>query len=193
MDDVERAARGEALARMANRFATVNRRRSPVEAPRELTDAYVALIVACGFGRLGDAARVASAIAAARAVLSPLHDPVHDFLLDAFVARATDDRAALATFTARHVTLDRVTRYKVDRLLEASILLDPSRTVNPIFDSRRGIARSRSLRRRPCASCPTGFMALVAASASPPRCSGKLRRSGSPTSTCSSPRSSPRS
>ena len=128
MDDAERAARGEALARMAIRFATIKRRRSPVEPPRELTDAYVTLVVACGFARLGDTARVTSAIAAARAVLSPLHDPIHDFLLDAYVARATDDRAALEALTARHAALDRVSRYKIERMLEWSILLDPTRT-----------------------------------------------------------------
>ena len=134
MDEAERAARCEALERMARRFTSVPRTRDPAEAPVELTNAYVALVVACGFARLGASDRVAWFVASGRAVLELVRDAAHGYLLDAFVARATGDRAALAELDARYRTLDRVAIYRVDRLREASVLLQPARNIDALGD-----------------------------------------------------------
>ena len=133
MNEGERAARREALERMATFLATTKRHRSPIEAPLRLTKAYIELVIAGGFARLGDVDRVARGLANARGVLAPTRDTVHGFALDAFAARAFDDRDALAALDERYRQLDRVSRYKVEYLFESSMLLAPARDgIDPI-------------------------------------------------------------
>jgi hypothetical protein len=126
VDDVERAARLAGLARLAERFA-MPRRRSPIEAPEELTLAYLDLIVACGFAHLADRARADALLERARGVLDPhaAHDDIHRYLLDAFVARARGTAGP-------PLGLGRVARYKVDRVRESSRLLEPAGGIEPI-------------------------------------------------------------
>ncbi|MGE0547084.1 MAG: hypothetical protein AB7O24_02970 [Kofleriaceae bacterium] len=122
-----------ALEQLTDRIAKTRRKRSPLEAPVELTNAYVALIFGYGFARLGREPRARSLVAAAMKVLSPLRsDAVHGYLVAAFVARIDQAVASLPAETplpdalgAQLATLERLARYKVDRLRDASRILEP--------------------------------------------------------------------
>lgn len=124
---------GVALGQLASDVTTVKRKRSPVEATVGLTNAYATLQLAHGFARIGQHARARTMINEARSALASVaSDPVHNYLIAAFTARieqaiAGDSPEAPLpdALRAQLESLDRVSRYKVDRLREASRILEP--------------------------------------------------------------------
>ena len=142
---------GSALERLAERIASVRRKRSPAEAPVGLTGAYTTLQLAHGFARIGQHERARGLVAEARAALaSVLGDPVHAYLAAAFEARVEQAIAGLPPETplpeplgAQLAGLDRVARYKVDRLREASRILEPNERLDAIgaFSKKQADAR----------------------------------------------------
>lgn len=125
------------------RLARAPRTRSPVEAKPELTRAYVAFVVAYGLGRLGAADR-AHVFAAQGLAALDLADPVHGFLARAFQVRiqqaaegAPADAALPTALAAELDGLERFLRYKVDRLRQASAILEPTERLDPIAAFQR--------------------------------------------------------
>lgn len=124
--------------------------RSPVEAPEELTNAYRDWIFAYGYARAGEPVRARTLAAAAKAALAEvIDDPVHAVLSAAFEARMTD---AIAGQRARRLplaveaqlaALDRIARYKVDRLRETSLALNPNEAIDAIGAFSKRIADAR--------------------------------------------------
>ncbi|HEU4734969.1 MAG TPA: hypothetical protein VFT22_44055, partial [Kofleriaceae bacterium] len=148
-------ASGEHLTRaledLVQRIARTRRRRSPTEAPTQYTGAYINLQLAHGFARIGKHARARELIAEAQGALAPVaSDPVHGYLFAAFSARIEQAIAGAAPETplpgalgARLAALDRVSRYKVDRLREASRILEPLERPDAIgaFSQRQNDSR----------------------------------------------------
>ncbi len=124
---------GKALDALADKVVTTRRKRSPVEAPIVNTNAYVGFQLAHGFARIGRHERARSLMAESRkALASTLDDAVHAYLVDAFTARVEQAIAGLPPETpiadaisSRLAALDRVVRYKIDRLREVSRILEP--------------------------------------------------------------------
>ena len=124
---------GTALEELAVKLDKTKRKRTPLEAPAHLTNAYVHLLLAYGFARIGSADRARTLVAEAKKALAPGEpDPVHAYLLAAYSARVDQAIAGIASETplspelgAQLANLDRVHRYKVDRLREASRILEP--------------------------------------------------------------------
>ncbi|HSK04890.1 MAG TPA: acyl carrier protein, partial [Kofleriaceae bacterium] len=124
---------GTALERLLDRIRTTRRRRSPVEAPVPLTGAYATLQLAHGFARIGQHERARALVGEARVALAAvITDPVHAYLAAAFEARIEQAIAGQPpeaplpdALGAQLAALDRVARYKVDRLREASRILEP--------------------------------------------------------------------
>ncbi|MDQ3339319.1 MAG: hypothetical protein M4D80_29495 [Myxococcota bacterium] len=144
-------ARIEALDRLYTYFATTPRKRSPVEANEQLTHAYREWIFAYGYARAGKPARTAELVMTAKSRLEHVpDDPVHAALASAYAARVT---AALAGKPATEslpagvesqlALLDRVERYKVDRLRESSRVLGPPEVVDAIGAFSRRIKDAR--------------------------------------------------
>src|SRR5262245_27890484 len=132
------------LQELARFVATTERTRSLTEAPVAHTNAYAGYMLACGLGSVGahDAAR--AMVAEARAGFETLlrsdrrhrragpDDRIRGFLQSAFEARVEQAIAGVPYGTAlpealQHAyrDLDRLERYKVDRLRESSRLLEP--------------------------------------------------------------------
>lgn len=124
---------GRALDDLAQRIATTQRRRSVNEAPLALTGAYVELQLAYGYARIGRHERARDLVARAdRALAHVASDPVHAYLIAAFEVRIGQAITGAAPETplpqelgARLAALDRLSRFKVDRLREASRILEP--------------------------------------------------------------------
>jgi len=124
---------GTALEELAIKLDKTKRKRTPLEAPPHLTNAYVNFLLAYGFARIGSADRARALVAEAKKALAPgEHDPVHAYLIAAYSARVAQAIAGIASETplsselgAQLANLDRVHRYKVDRLREASRILEP--------------------------------------------------------------------
>ncbi|NTX14105.1 hypothetical protein HUA76_25195 [Myxococcus sp. CA056] len=153
--DVPRFLRGgtdaSALPRLAaqldallDRFERTARRRSSVEAPAELTQAYVRLVFACGLARLGQADRARALVASATAALDT-KEPIHGFLSRAYGARVAQalegeplETPLPADISAELNALATFQRYKVDRLRQASALLEPSERLDPARAFGRG-------------------------------------------------------
>ena len=122
-----------ALEELAARIDKTKRKRTPLEAPPHLTGAYVNYLLAYGFARIGGAERARGLVADARKALEPTAvDPVHAYLMAAYGARVDQAIAGIASETplpdelgTQLANLDRVNRYKVDRLREASRILEP--------------------------------------------------------------------
>ncbi|MEO8840731.1 MAG: hypothetical protein ABI591_25110 [Kofleriaceae bacterium] len=124
-----------ALEELATRIDKTKRKRTPLEAPPHLTGAYVSFLLAYGFARIGLADRARSLVADAKKALTPLQGPnpeVHGYLIAAYSARVDQAIAGIAAETplsdelgTQLTSLDRVARYKVDRLREASRILEP--------------------------------------------------------------------
>ena len=129
-----------ALDDLARRFATTKRKRSPLEAPATQTNAYVGFILANGFARVGRPDRARAFMAGARQALAQVaSDPVHAYLIGAFSARVEQSLEGVSADTplppelgTQLAALDRVARYKVDRLREASHILEPHERPDPI-------------------------------------------------------------
>ncbi len=119
-------------------FDDTSRKRSPVEAPVALTRAYVGFEFAWGFARLGQADRSRALRDVSLAAL-PQADPVHGFLTRAYSARIDQALEGLspeaplaAELTASLNPLETFHRYKVDRLRQASTVLEPQERLDPI-------------------------------------------------------------
>jgi hypothetical protein len=123
----------KALTSLAEKITTTRRKRSPVEAPVGHTGAYVGFQLAHGFARIGQHVRARALVTESRNALSAVAaDAVHAYLSSAFAARVEQAIAGLPQETglpdplgAQLAGLDRVARYKVDRLREASRILEP--------------------------------------------------------------------
>jgi hypothetical protein len=113
----------------------VQRRRDPKEAGIWATHAYARMILADAFARIGNRDRCeALAHDATEGLERALGDEIARFLLAAFAARRAQalvpaprrDRLPASVETAR-AGLDRVQRYKVDRMLESchTLLVEP--------------------------------------------------------------------
>jgi cellulose synthase operon protein C len=119
-------------------FDNTNRKRSTLEAPVALTKAYVGFEFAWGFARLGQADRSRALRDASLAAL-PKGDPVHGFLTRAYSARIDQALEGLspeaplaAEVTAALNPLETYHRYQVDRLRQASTVLEPQERLDAI-------------------------------------------------------------
>lgn len=85
-------ARIDALDRLYTYFATTTgRKRSPVEANEQLTNAYREWIFAYGYARAGKPQRTAELVMTAKSRLETVaDDPVHRVLADMYAARVTN-------------------------------------------------------------------------------------------------------
>ncbi len=124
---------GEGLAH----FESTPRVKGLLEGSPEATLAYVRLVFACAIGRAGDAPRARSLLESALSVL-PSADPVHDVLSRSFAARVQQaleqevEGAPLPPETIAAIQrLGRLERYKVDRVRQASKLLEPEPDLDP--------------------------------------------------------------
>jgi hypothetical protein len=134
------------LEHLLEHYERTRRARSPVEAAPGLTRAYVLATAAVAFARLGATER-AHALRDAAAAGVDGADPVHGFLMPAYAARVAQALQGLPAtaplppeITARLNALDRFARYKVDRLRQASALLEPQegRRLDPAAAFSRG-------------------------------------------------------
>ncbi|MEO8698566.1 MAG: hypothetical protein ABI867_00950 [Kofleriaceae bacterium] len=123
----------KALTSLADKITSTRRKKSPVEAPQTQTNAYVGFQLAHGFARIGQHVRARAMVAESTAALATVAaDAVHSYLMAAFAARVEQAIAGMPPETAlpeplgdQLAGLDRVARYKVDRLREASQILEP--------------------------------------------------------------------
>jgi hypothetical protein len=123
----------KALEDLTQRIARTRRKRSMMEAPAQQTNAYVHLQLAHGFARIGKHDRARGLVADAQQVMAPVAtDPVHAYLIAAFVARVEQaiageppEAALPESFTVRLAAIDRLSRYKIERLREVSRILEP--------------------------------------------------------------------
>ncbi|HEY3448388.1 MAG TPA: hypothetical protein VGK67_18670 [Myxococcales bacterium] len=132
------------LGDLLDRFERTERKRSPVEAPPLLTRAYVLFVFAYGFARLGAADRARSLRSTASGLL-PAGEPVHGFLSRSFGARVDCALEGLPVETplpppiqAELNKLEKFLRYKVDRLRQASTVLEPQERLDPVQAFQRG-------------------------------------------------------
>ncbi|MGZ3423532.1 MAG: hypothetical protein ACXVEE_37065 [Polyangiales bacterium] len=137
------------LEGLLGRSAAAPRTRSAVEAKPEMTRAYVEHSIAYGLARLGSNDR-ARAIAREAQKKLDAKDPVHGFLVRAYGARIEQAiagegaHAALpAKIAAELNDLERFLRYKVDRLRQASQILEPLERLDPIGAFQRADADPR--------------------------------------------------
>jgi len=140
-----------ALEELVQRIARTRRKRSPVEAPAQYTNAYVNFQLAHGFARIGKHERARELVGEAHGALAQVvTDPVHGYLIAAFSARVDQAIAGVQPETplpgalgAQLAALDRVSRYKVDRLREASRILEPLERPDAIvaFSQRQNDSR----------------------------------------------------
>lgn len=111
-----------ALDAMRAELLATERARGPEEPPPEVNDGYVRLLFACGYAGLG-AATAGELEAEGRALLARhLGDPVHAWLVAAFAERIRGEPLS-DTLREQLDRLERIDRYKVDRVREASRLL----------------------------------------------------------------------
>lgn len=121
----------EALVETHETYGRIERARSDAEAPRELTDGYVHWLFAWGFAHLGESVRSLDQSEAAETALADANDEVHEYLRAAFRVRVEHARTGRGLnvplpfeLHARLEALPRMQRYKVDRLREASHVLE---------------------------------------------------------------------
>lgn len=127
-----------ALDALHARFRATRRTRSVVEAPEALTLAYVDLVFAAAYARLGRDTQAEALIAGATAAL-PQDDPVHGWALSAFCARIAGALGAEPPDAplppALHDALEalpRFQRYKLDRIRESTWVLAPTERLDPL-------------------------------------------------------------
>jgi hypothetical protein len=136
--DVSHASRLRAqLEGLLERFERTPRRRSAREAPAALTQAYVRFVFAWGLARLGHADRARELTLIATSELDR-KDPVHGFLSRAYgarVAQALEGQPADAPLpqelAAELNALSTFHLYQVNRLRQASMILEPSERLDP--------------------------------------------------------------
>ena len=126
------------LEQLLKRVSKTRRKRSPVEAPEQLTRGYVQLVIAHGFARLGRDIRARELVAEATGAL-PDDDPIHRYLVAALSARVAQalegqppETPLPAEVSAQLNDLERFDRYKVDRLRQASDILEPHERLDPV-------------------------------------------------------------
>ena len=137
------------LEQLWQTYAGAKRQRSAIEAPLATTATYARRLFAYGFARLGRAEL-------ARRLLKPEDgdadraDAVHDLLLSMLDERVRQGTRGLspttplpAEITASLNALGTFERYKVDRLREASAVLEPVERLSPIPGYMRGEADPR--------------------------------------------------
>jgi hypothetical protein len=137
-----------ALEQLRAQLAAIQRRRSRIEAPPQLTDAYAGFLFGIGFARLGRRERAKELAGEAAAALEAVSaDEVHAFLTAAFSARSDQAIARRPRYAPlpeplvkRLNELSRVARYKVDRLREAL----PTLETDPVIDAIGGFSRRES-------------------------------------------------
>jgi hypothetical protein len=127
------------LEELHRRYHKTKRKRSAVEAPEKLTGAYVNMLFAYGFARLGQADRARDLRQTAADAL-PEGDPIHSFLRQALGARVEHALEVLPAETplpseisGQLNALERFVRYKVDRLRQASFILEPHEHLDPVL------------------------------------------------------------
>ena len=125
------------------------RKRTATEADPALTLAYVRFVVAYGLARLGRVERARQVRDEAVAAL-PASDPIHNVLVHAYVARIGQALEGLPPETALPAevsqmlgSLVKLERYKVDRVRQASKVLEPQERLDPIAAFQRGEADPR--------------------------------------------------
>jgi hypothetical protein len=153
------------LDRLYEYITTTKRERSELEAPAELTGAYVDLLFAYGYARLGVASRSRELrVRATQTLATSAGDPVHGTLIEIFEARIASALADKATteplpagVEAQLAMLDRAARYKVDRLREQSRVLAAGIAIDAIgaFAHRRADSRGEAFTRLAGAPDPT--------------------------------------
>lgn len=121
----------EALVEARASYEATERARSSAEAPANLTDGYVGWLFAWGFAHLGESAHSSQQTEAAERSLTDADDDVHAYLRAAFRTRVEHARTGRGLHVALpfelHAQLEalsRMERYKVDRLREASHVLE---------------------------------------------------------------------
>jgi hypothetical protein len=126
------------LEDLLKHFEKTARKRSAVEADPAMTRAYVLFVFAYGFARLGAADR-ARALRTTAAGLLPQGKAVHGYLTRAFSSRIEQALEGLPAETplspeiqAELASLEKFLRYKVDRLRQASSILEPQEHLDPI-------------------------------------------------------------
>jgi FtsH ternary system-associated peptide len=134
----------ERLEALLVRYDRTARKVSLTEAPPALTRAYVDLVLAYGFARLGRAER-AHALRAHAAGTVDVADPVHGFLVRAYGARVEQALEGLPPETplppavaGELDTLEKFARYKVDRLRQASTILEPQERLDAVDAFSKG-------------------------------------------------------
>lgn len=122
-----------ALSELYEAYATSSRERSDAEAPEELTEGYVQWVFAWGFAQLGESPRSIECAKAAEQAHRDATDPIHTFLRGAFRTRVEHARTGRGLRTPLPLelhqqleALPRMDRYKVDRLRDASFILEGS-------------------------------------------------------------------
>ena len=143
----------ETLDQLGDRLASIKRRRTPVEASLDLTNAYIECLFAVGYARVGEPEVARARCQSARGTLAKrLGDPGHAWLIDAFEActelaiSGRPDDPLDEALVDRLESLDRVSRYKVDRLRETCRLLEPDpRGIDAMLDFQ---TRQSSIARR---------------------------------------------
>jgi len=123
---------------LLKKFLTTQRKRSAVEAPETFTRAYVLFTFAWGLARLGAGERARALCKEAEPLLKA-DDGIHRFLAQAYRARVEQALEGLppesplpAALQAELNALERFPRYKVDRLRQASSILEPQERLDPI-------------------------------------------------------------
>ena len=137
------------LQALLAKYEKTKRTRSSVEADPKLTLAYVLFTFAYGTARLGrtDHAR---ALAERATSMLDLNEPIHGFLARAYAARVSQALEGVPAETplppevaARLNALDKLSRYKVDRVRQFSKVLEPHERLDPVVAFQRGEADPR--------------------------------------------------
>jgi tetratricopeptide (TPR) repeat protein len=120
------------------------RARSTIEAPLLQTQAYIELVFAYGAARLGRTDKARSLRDQALARLD-VKDPIHSLLTRAYSARIDQALEKLAPETplpaalaGEFNSLERFSRYKADRLRQASTILEPQERLDPVRGFQTG-------------------------------------------------------
>lgn len=134
----------EQLQTFQQAFEKTKRKRSAVEAPEELTGAYVGFVFAYGYARLGQSETARTLRDRSMGALDT-NDTIHGFLARAYSARidqaleARPSGTPLPTEISGELNnLEKFHRYKVDRLRQASNILEPHERLDPVRAFQRG-------------------------------------------------------
>ena len=134
----------QALLSLWGLFEKTRRKRSVIEAPEEITNAYVGLIVATGLARLGRSDQARQLREQCLTVFGDQPGPVNGFLTSAFASRIDQALEGRPSGTplpedleGQLNELETFARYKVDRLRQVSLILEPQERLDPIRSFQR--------------------------------------------------------